>query len=296
MFRKTNLNKLFLAGMALVLIAGLLGVAVQPAAAAVPDEATCAKYHTVQRGEYLAKIGRLYGLSWVDLVKLNKIANPNRIYPGQRLCVSLGESSPISSGSIWVHAVEVVEDQTVTIEARNLPAGVRFDVLLNRIGTMGVNGIKVGTLTARSSGTAIATFDIPWQMHDRPKVAIRIESRDGEYAYNWFYNATSDSDTGGDQDGNFSISVLSVVEDESVTIRTRSFPANTRFAVYMYRKGNLVDDGIRVATFNSGAGGRFKITFDIPRELENRPEITIRVQSLSTGEFTTAWFTNETTP
>ena len=41
--------------------------------------------HTVQKGETLSEIARKYGTTWQYLQKLNKINNPNLIYPGQRL-------------------------------------------------------------------------------------------------------------------------------------------------------------------------------------------------------------------
>ncbi|NWF68916.1 MAG: LysM peptidoglycan-binding domain-containing protein [Chloroflexi bacterium] len=44
-------------------------------------------YHTVQRGETLASIARLYGMTWQELATLNGIDNPNRIYAGQQLLI-----------------------------------------------------------------------------------------------------------------------------------------------------------------------------------------------------------------
>ena len=44
-------------------------------------------YHTVQRGETLSGIAKRYGTTYLKIAALNKIANPNRIYTGQRLRV-----------------------------------------------------------------------------------------------------------------------------------------------------------------------------------------------------------------
>lgn len=52
--------------------------------------ANAADVHTVQPGEHLTGIARRYGTSVAALVQLNAVANPNRIYPGQRL--RLGEA------------------------------------------------------------------------------------------------------------------------------------------------------------------------------------------------------------
>ncbi len=66
-----------------------LPVAVNPA----PAPATGPVYHTVQAGETLASIGRLYGLSWPELAAANGLSNPNQIYGGQQLVIP-GTSSP----------------------------------------------------------------------------------------------------------------------------------------------------------------------------------------------------------
>lgn len=51
---------------------------------------SCAQTHTVRRGETLSSIGRAYGVSVNQLVHANNIANPSRIYVGQRLCIPGG--------------------------------------------------------------------------------------------------------------------------------------------------------------------------------------------------------------
>jgi LysM repeat protein len=48
---------------------------------------SCSLYYTVVRGDNLFRIGLRYGVSWISLVFLNHIWNPNLIYPGQVLCI-----------------------------------------------------------------------------------------------------------------------------------------------------------------------------------------------------------------
>jgi LysM repeat protein len=54
----------------------------------------CQAIHTVRRGETLSAIARRYGVRVVDIVRANGIPNPNRIFPGQRLCIPSVVSSP----------------------------------------------------------------------------------------------------------------------------------------------------------------------------------------------------------
>lgn len=39
--------------------------------------------HTVKSGDTLSAIGAHYGVSWQEIAKVNKIPNPDLIYPGQ---------------------------------------------------------------------------------------------------------------------------------------------------------------------------------------------------------------------
>jgi len=43
------------------------------------------------------------------------------------------------------------------------------------------------------------------------------------------------------------------------------------------------ENGIEVATFNSGAGGSMSATFNIPNALKGRAMISIRIESLTGG-------------
>ena len=54
----------------------------QNSTSAIPKEQV---YHTVQRGETLSGIAKKYGTNYLRLAALNHIANPNKIYPGQKL-------------------------------------------------------------------------------------------------------------------------------------------------------------------------------------------------------------------
>ena len=90
-----------------------------------------------------------------------------------------------------------------------------------------------------------------------------------------------------------SITILSVVEDESVTIRASDFPADTKFEVRMGKSGTQGIDGILVASFNPKNGGSFVITFEIPEKLHKEKQIAIRLESTS-GYYSYNWFENDT--
>ena len=87
-------------------------------------------------------------------------------------------------------------------------------------------------------------------------------------------------------------SIIKVVKDTSVTIRTQNFPASQLFTVRMGAYGTLGIGGVVVATTNSGAGGTFEETYSIPDSLKGSYRIAIRMDSAS-GYYSYNWFVND---
>jgi LysM repeat protein len=52
-----------------------------------PPPPSCRTHYIVKWGDTLAKIGWRYGVSWWRIASANHLANANRIYAGQRLCI-----------------------------------------------------------------------------------------------------------------------------------------------------------------------------------------------------------------
>jgi LysM repeat protein len=283
----------------LIILAALLGFSAQPASAA-----TCTKYHTVQRGEYLVSIGRIYGVHWRTLAQINNLANPSLIFPGQRLCVAT-DGTPLPpappSRIPTFSIVEVDEGEDVTIRTANFPANDTFRVRMGKIGTQGIGGKVVDTINSGQGGTFTANFRIPGDLRNDARIAIRLESTTGSgyFAYNWFYNDTTG--TGGQPPstpvyrGIPTFNITAVVRNQTVTILTNNFPANQDFVVRMDVRGNRALGGIVVTTFNSGSGGAFSKTFDIPAALQGVPQIAVRTDSTTTPYHSYNWFYNNST-
>src|ERR1035437_571677 len=62
--------------------------------------------------------------------------------------------------------------------------------------------------------------------------------------------------------------IVSIVQDDSVTIETFNFPASYTFTVRMGAFGTLAIGGIVVATTDSDGGGSFEATYSIPDALK----------------------------
>ncbi len=198
---------------------------------------------------------------------------------------------------------EVKTDESVTILTNNMPANKNFNVLMGEIGTKGIDGIVVATLNSDKGGSFLATFPIPEQLKGRAQIAIRLEGTDNPYyAYNWFWNDAKNGTWPEDYPPaqpptcacNIpTFSIKSVVKGEDVTITTYNFPKNVEFTVLMGKMWTRGINGIKVATLNSGEGGSFEATFDIPAELAKEERIAIRLEGTG-GYYAYNWFWNNT--
>ena len=76
--------------------------AARPAAAA-PAAPPAARTHVVQAGEHLTGIARRYGVSIASIASANGIADPSRIFAGQRLTIPGAARSTASTSSSAAH-------------------------------------------------------------------------------------------------------------------------------------------------------------------------------------------------
>jgi len=199
--------------------------------------------------------------------------------------------------------MSVVTDQTVTIKTYNFPANDVFDVLMGPMGTQAFNGIWVASQPSGTGGTLTATYDIPDALKGSYQIAIRLQSSTGSgyFAYNWFYNSSSaglppsPGDPGTVYSGYPTFTILSVIRNQSVTIQTYNLPPNDSFVVTMGPMGTRGINGYVVTTTDSGAGGSQQLTYTIPPALYDSYQISIRMQSPSSGYYAYNWFYNNTT-
>jgi LysM repeat protein len=280
--------------------------AIQPA-----EAAKCTRYHTVRPGETLSSIGQFYGVNWQYLADLNDINKPGLIFAGQRLCVSTaggtgGATQPSSGAFPSLTIVRVVRNKTVTVRAQNFPDNETLRVLMGPAGSQGIGGIRVDTIDSSDDGSFTATFDIPGELRGNRRITIRLVSREsGFFAYNTFVNQAGGGSTGSTTGGTGgaytpgtsysgfpTFSIVSVSRNNTVTIRGVNFPSSDHFNVTMSRMGQRGLNGFRVASYATGDGGTFTATFDIPSELDGLRQISIRLESPSSGYFAYNWFYN----
>jgi hypothetical protein len=195
----------------------------------------------------------------------------------------------------------VVVDQTVTVQTYNFPANQNFVVTMGPFGTQGIGGYVVATTNSGVGGSFSATYNIPDQLKGSNRIAIRLQTTHTNpyFAYNWFFNNTTG--TGGIPPtvppgpvytGVPTFTVCSVVQNQTVTIRTNNYPPNHTFTVTMGPFGTQGVNGYVVGTLNSGAGGQLTATFNIPPQMAGAYRIAIRTQG--SPWFAYNWFYNNT--
>lgn len=64
-----------------------VGMLITTTLALAPSADAAARTHVVERGDTLSSIGRQHGVPAGSLAALNSLANPDRLYPGQRLTI-----------------------------------------------------------------------------------------------------------------------------------------------------------------------------------------------------------------
>lgn len=181
---------------------------------------------------------------------------------------------------------DVVTDTSVTITTADFPPHQEFLVTMGPNGTQGIDGTVVGSINSGVGGSFTASFPIPDSLKGAERIAMRLESPQGFFAYNWFYNnlAKPRNDVP-------SFIIESVIPNEAVTIHTFNFPAGRSFLVMMGHMGTDAVDGIPVGTIDTGAGGELLASFDIPEPLQGLERIAIRAES--GPYFAYNWFGNE---
>jgi len=211
--------------------------------------------------------------------------------------------------------LNVLQDQTVTVRAYNLPPENTFEVYMGLMGTRGVNGIRVATIQSSCGDFPEYTFAIPAALHGLERIAVRMQSitKPAYVAFNWFHNNTSvvmidhppPRSISVEQQlpicpayyGYPSFSILRVVRDQEVTIQAFNVPSYDQFKVLMGPMWTRGIGGIRVGDFKSDCGGMMELTFPVPAALYGSYRISMRFES-TTGSryYAYNWFYNNSTP
>lgn len=90
---------------------------------------------------------------------------------------------------IWIIGVE--KNAAVSVQTENFPANQVFKIRVGPFDTFFKDFVEVGTINSGNGGVFKFTVLLPEKVKDVEKITVRLDSKEGEYAYNYFKNETS---------------------------------------------------------------------------------------------------------
>ena len=219
------------------------------------------------------------------------------------LALPISAAMATNKGTIpSISVVSVVPGTVVTVETRNFPADLDFEVTIGPYGSYGIDGTLVGTTNSGKGGTFTTTYNIPVELKNSARLAIRLRNpTKGYYAYNWFENIVptpAPTTVAGTKTilpgyvGFPAFTVSEVEADKSVSVDAKNFPVKANVDVSMNIIGTFGEGGYFVKSQFTGEKGEFTAKFDIPKELAGVYMISIRIQDPVSGYYGINWFFN----
>ncbi len=218
-------------------------------------------------------------------MKLNFLSRVSRFFAAVSAAVILAGSLAQAGFAAAVPLFSftaIKAGESVTVKGENFPKNTDFTVRMDVFGNLAVGGPIVGSVNS-GSGTFEATFNIPSSLKNEKTLAMRMDSASGWYSYNWFTNQTSapsptPNPVGG---GKPFIDVVAVDKNKAVTLQAGRFPANQTFTIRVGPFQDFFKKYVVTGTINSGSGGSFKFTVQLPAEVKDVEMITVRLDSNS---------------
>ncbi len=200
--------------------------------------------------------------------------------------LALSMARPVSAATPSISIVSVKSDETVTIDTRSFPADINFTIRMDKAGNQAIDGIVVGQTNSGIGGAFRVTYRIPAELRGVQTIAIRLESAEGWYAFNWFVNRTSgDSsntgtipETGGTTGAKGPrLNILGVAANETVTVEALNLPASTYLTVRVGPYYTFFRDYVITPSVKTDANGYVKFSIGLPEVVKDVEMVTVRV-------------------
>jgi N-acetylmuramoyl-L-alanine amidase len=150
-----------------IALVGALVMAIIVGSFSIPHASANDRVVVVQPGQTLSQIAAEHGVSLERLLTLNDIADPNRIYPGQR--IRLRDAQPHTVRRVAPVTHRVAYGETLTAIAAHY--GTTIEALARRNNLANASRIYVGQLLRISGGGARSTRSAPRPEH---KATFRV--------------------------------------------------------------------------------------------------------------------------
>lgn len=187
-------------------------------------------------------------------------------------------SSTGTFGGVVLHfnVIAVTKDTSVSVRTTDFPLRTKFTVRMDVVGKQGIDGIVVGELYSEKGGELEATFSIPAELQGKIILALRIESKDGYYAYSWFFNETA-VNTLPDPKAKPEVTFADAKKGEAVTVQAKNLPANTSFWVRVGPYYTFYRDYASTDRVTSGSDGTVSFNLPIPKSMQSADYLMVRL-------------------
>ncbi len=199
---------------------------------------------------------------------------------------TLSLAAPVSAADPRISIIAVKVDELITVRTSDFPANVTFTVRMDVAGNMGIDGIVVGETNSGIGGAFDVSYRIPAELRGVKTIAVRFESANGYYAYNWFNNRTSGTTTPPVSTPSNPIpvtgakpalTIIGVEANDSVTVEARNLPAYTTFTVRIGPYYTFFRDYAIMPSVVSDAYGVARFTLDLPDVVMDESLVTVRI-------------------
>ena len=193
--------------------------------------------------------------------------------------VAMALPQPVSAAYPTFSIVSVKADDTVTVRTNDFPKNILFTVRMDVLGNRAENGVIAGSTNSGIGGNFDVTYKIPASLKGQKWIAIRFESEEGYYSYNWFFNNTSVTTpkpipvTGTKP----FLTFTGVKANETVMVEGRNLPANTILTVRVGPYYTFFSDYVTTPSVKTDANGSVSFSIKLPSVVKNVERITVRL-------------------
>ncbi len=174
--------------------------------------------------------------------------------------------------------IAVKGDESVTIRTKNFPVRTKFQVLMGRAEVKPFEGEVVeAEWNSTTGGKQEITLSIPEALKGRRILAVRLVSKDGYRADNWFFNR--DQAAPADQAIKPELAFTQVEKNTSVTVTGKNLMPNAAFRVRVGPYSTFYRDYATLPSVTSAADGTISFQITLPEKAKDAENIMVRLDS-----------------
>jgi hypothetical protein len=198
-------------------------------------------------------------------------------------------AAPAFAVAVHFDVVGVKAHQSVTIRTRDFPIRTKFTARIDVIGRGAENGPVVSEFNTEQGGVLEMSLSIPEALRNELILAVRVESKDGYLATNWFINEDM-AYKPKDPQVKPALSFTGVKKNQSVTVAGKNFPPGFSFAVRAGPYYTFYRDYVTFDRVTAAADGTLKFDLALPEKFKDADYIMVRVDG--TGAMAYGTFQN----